>query len=224
MENDVEDKIMESTLLERDSDEISEYERGIFDILVALLKSTGIKEKNLKEYTKDIALRKIRLKDILNREGIEIIRTQALFSEDLIEYPDAVSNISQYMVDFGVDMETASEDALLEGYKTFAKVFEKLLEIFNDDIKKYLNVNGRKIGALISMTYVTLRVLYKGNLIQKQITMVKSASFFGLNACAIKRLIYRFRKSKKSLMRYVENNNIFTLDEVFERIESMRDS
>ena len=222
MENNIGEHQMEILLSERSPNESFEYEQGIFDMLIALFDSTDVKENKIRDYAKDISLRRISLKDVMDQEGLEINYAQALFSEDLIIYPTAVSNISEYLVEFGVNMDTSSEDALMEAYKVFAKVFEELLETFNDEIGEYLKVNGKKIGALISMTYVTLRVLYKGSLIRKEISMIKSASFFDKKGCAIKRLIYRFRKSKVNLMRFLENGDVATLDEIIERIKSIR--
>lgn len=223
MNNNVKDDKMESALTDSNISDSLEYEQGIFDILTALLELTNLSEESIRDYAKDIASGRTTLQDILEQQSLKVQRIQVLFSEDLIDYPNAVANISKYLVKFAVDLDTSSEDALLEGYKMFAKVFEELLDIFNDDIRKYLLSSGKKIGALISMTYVTFRILYKGNAIRKKISMIKSADFFEKKECSIKRLIYRFRKSKRNLMQYLEGDATAPLEQVLEQIKTIQE-
>lgn len=222
MEN--EERRMESMITTQRNDRSSNNDVA-FDILADLFDLFGVEitEDEIKMCVRDYISGERKLKKILSDFDIHTL----ISSEDLIEHQGAVNNIARFILDNVADVDKGNRDAVMELYTVFAQVFEQMSHLFNGTIKDHRHAGGEKIGSLISLTYITLIVLYKGNFIRRRISIAKTSRIFNRTSSSIKRLLYRLRRENGDAMTYIEENSDLessvSINEVIRNIKEMID-
>jgi len=202
------------------------YARGITDAISEIVKiqnpdvDVNALNEVMVQCTRDLEDCKKDLSTVLTENGFIPRKNTLVSASDIARYPNAVSGTATFL-----DRVARVDYAEGERFITFAGSFEHMVDVFYHDIKAHIKGGGHKVAALIVMTYITLRVLYKASMIREPMTIKASAALYDKAPGAVKRILTRIRGNNDRIMSITEDagsthQNLGSIVEMFKDISS----
>ena len=82
-----------------------------------------------------------------------------------------------------------------------------MVDIFSKEINDHIKGGGQKVGILIAITYITMKLMYKIGILRLSMTISASYRLFGKEAGAVKRILNRLRDNER-IMNQIEGDGI----------------
>lgn len=212
--NRVEGNVMELELLNSDDFIMDKhqynvgYARGVRDVIEQILKiqDSDIDEKELHHMLNSRVIEmsngQKNLATLLTECGFVKKTNKSITASDIALYPNAAHIIGEFINKNAT--KYYNED---ENYLIFAGAFEHMVDIFSKEINDHIKGGGQKVGILIAITYITMKLMYKIGILRLSMTISASYRLFGKEAGAVKRILNRLRDNER-IMNYIEGDGI----------------